>query len=358
MRTAARILASAAILAIAGAAPAAGAEGRVALLPVTNLTGRTLDAAPIEAALRSACAARGAALLPPADLRAFMDRHRVRWTGGIDRELGAALRDEEGVDAVVVVAVERWAATDPPEIGWSARLVSTDHDLRILAVADAGSNGEDHPGFLRLSVVHDPAVLLARAAAATAESLFGDGARDGRAERRFRPRMVFSAIADGTSRPIPRIAVLPFTNRTGRRNAGELVALHLVNRLADRGDVEVVEPGLVRTVLLKLRLIPAGGISYAQSDVLRETLGADYLVNGDVLDYADGVGEGAPPTVDFTVQLLDTAARRVVWSSFSHNTGTDRVWFFDRGHLRSAAALGSAMAEAAADLMFPRKGRP
>jgi hypothetical protein len=369
--TAISTLRSLAILAIAfgvvraAPAPERGAVhpslGRLAILPAENLTGRSLDAAPIEEALGSALASRGVEVLPAADLRALMDRHRVRFTGGLDPELAKAFREEAGVAGAVITSVERWSEKDPPELGLTVRVVATSPDLRVVRASDVGLHGEDRPGFLDLGVVHDPVVLVDRAAATLADVMTSPepsrGSRSG-SEGRFRPRLAYGA-ATGHDKPTAvRVAVLPFTNRSERRGAGELIALHFARRLADLPGVEVVEPGLVRSVLLKLRLIPAGGISYSQADVLRETLGADLLVTGDLLDYAEGAGEGAPPVVDYTAQLLDTASRRVVWSSFSHNTGSDRVWFFGQGRLRSAAALGSAMAQSTVDRMFRRKGQP
>jgi hypothetical protein len=95
-----------------------------------------------------------------------------------------------------------------------------------------------------------------------------------------------------------------------------------------------------------MRLIPEGGVAFNQTDLLKELLGADLVLTGDVLDYIDAVGEDQVPVVDFMTQLLDSGRRQVVWSSFHHNTGGDRVWFFESGRLRTAGALGAAMAQA------------
>ncbi len=146
--------------------------------------------------------------------------------------------------------------------------------------------------------------------------------------------------------------MLPFTNRTPRRNAGELVALHFVRQLAGREEFDVAEPGVVRDVLLRMRLIPEGGIPFSQAELLKELLGADLVLSGDVLDYIDALSADQAPVVDFMTQLLDAGRRSVVWSSFNHNTGADRVWFFNEGRLRTAGALGSAMAQATVDRML------
>jgi hypothetical protein len=333
----------------------------IAILPVDNMTGRTLDAVPIETAWRDELTARGVPLLDPATLRAFMDAHRVRDTSGLAQDLAAAFRAEVSVTGVLVTSVERWDEGETPALALTSRLVSTDGRPRILWVDSGGATGTDHPGFLDLGVVTDPAVVLGRTvsklAASLAASVSGAAAKQRGPERRFRPRKEFRR-PEGLSTASPvRIAVLPFTNRTPRRHAGDLVALHFVHQFAVRGDVEVVEPGVVRDILLRMHIIPAGGVAFSQTELLKELLNAEFVLTGDVLDYIDAIGEDRAPVVDFMTQLLDASHRSVVWSSFNHNTGADRVWFFNDGRIRTAGALGSAMAQATVQRML-RKGTP
>jgi hypothetical protein len=119
-----------------------------------------------------------------------------------------------------------------------------------------------------------------------------------------------------------------------------------------RDDVDVVEPGVVRDILLRTRLIPEGGIPFSKAELLKELLGADLVLTGDVLDYIDSAGVSQDPVVDFMTQLLDSGRHSVVWSSFHHNTGADRVWFFDTGRIRTAGALASAMTNATVERML------
>jgi hypothetical protein len=255
-----------------------------------------------------------------------------------------------------VTSVERWDVSQSPAFAMTSRLVSTEQRPRILWVHGAAASGDDRPGFLDLGVVTDPGVLLERTvgrlADALASSLSGAAVKRAAPQRRFRPRKEFRH-PEGLLRSTPtRIAVLPFTNGSPRRHAGDLVALHFVHQLALRRELEVVEPGIVRDILLRMRLIPEGGVAFNQTDLLKELLGADLVVTGDVLDYIDGVGEDQVPVVDFMTQLLDSGRRRVGWSSFHHNTGDDRVWLFGDGRLRTAGALGAAMAQATVERMF------
>ncbi len=336
--------------------PAPDRRTLIAILPVDNMTGRLLLGTPVEAAWRAALTARSVPLLDEPRLRALMDAHRVRSTGGLSPELAAAFRDEVDVSGVLVTSVGRWDESESPALALTSRLVSTEARPRILWMGGGGTSGEDHPGFLDLGVVTDPGVILDRTvgklADALAASLSGAAYNRPGPRRRFRPRQEFRH-PEGLSPNAPvRIAVLPFTNRSPRRHAGDLVALHFVHQLAGRDGVEVVEPGVVRDILLRTRLIPEGGIAFNQGQLLKELLGADLVLTGDVLDYIDAVGENQVPVVDFMTQLLDSGRRSVVWSSFHHNTGADRVWFFNQGRIRTAGALGSAMAQATVERML------
>ena len=336
--------------------PAADHPTLLAILPVDNLTGHAVDGAPIAEAWRAALTARGVPLLDESRLRALMDAHRVRYAGGLAADLAVAFRDEAAVTGVLVTSIERWEETASPALALTSRLVSTESQPRILWVDDGGASGEDHPGFLDLGVVTDPGVLLDRTIGTLADSLAASlshaAVKSSRPQRRFRPRQEFRH-PEGLSAASPtRIAVLPFTNRCPRRRAGDLIALHFVHQLVLQSDVEVVEPGVVRDILLRSRLIPEGGIAFNQAALLKELLGADLVLTGDVLDYIDTAGEGQVPVVDFMTQLLDSGRRSVVWSSFHHNTGSDRVWFFDTGRIRTAGALGSAMAQATVERML------
>jgi hypothetical protein len=83
--------------------------------------------------------------------------------------------------------------------------------------------------------------------------------------------------------------------------------------------------------------------------VLRERLETDLVIAGYVRDLADG----GDPAVDFTALVLDRDAT-VMWSSTSHATGSEGVWFFDAGQISTASALACRMARGVVDGMIGR----
>jgi hypothetical protein len=142
---------------------------------------------------------------------------------------------------------------------------------------------------------------------------------------------------------IPRIAVVPFLNRSERKNAGEIVMLHFVNAFFERKDLFVIDPGGVRENLLDLRIIMRGGVSFNNAEVVAKSMHANIILAGEVFDYTDVLGTYGTPVVDFSVFLIDPQSRKIIWSSRSRNKGDDGVFFFDRGMVNSAGEMASQM---------------
>jgi hypothetical protein len=148
------------------------------------------------------------------------------------------------------------------------------------------------------------------------------------------------------------VAVIPFFNESLRKYAGEIMQLHLVREMAKVENIKVIEPGVVRTGLLALRIIMEDGISLAQADIVWDALNADLLLTGKVIDYQDSQGAEGAPIVDFSLQAIERKGREVRWASKSYNKGTDGVYFFDLGRERTASAMASEMARMVSGMMW------
>ena len=72
----------------------------------------------------------------------------------------------------------------------------------------------------------------------------------------------------------------------------------------------------------------------------KSSLGADLVFSGTVFDYQDVAGT---PKVDFSMKIMNPRSRKMVWSSRSHNTGEEGVYFFDIGRIYTAHRLASEM---------------
>ena len=346
-------------------------EGKslIAVMPMENLSGAAVPVKELRKSLGATLKARGLNVLEEDVLEKFMDRHRVRYAGGLTRGLGEAFQEETGTNAVLFLSIDQYDETAPPKIALSARLVSTGRKTVILWADGVEMAGNDAPGILGLGLILDSRALWEKARERMAKSLAGYLAGkklpDGRAgtegpgspagvRGKYRPKEFHRVpIKPAAGRETLRIAVLPFLNESTRKNAGEIMVLHFLRRLSDRENLEVIEPGEVRQALLMSRTILEGGLSLPQAELLHIVLDADLVLTGNIMDYEDYSGLGGNPNVNFSVRVLDMRTKRVTWTSISYNRGDDGVFFFNMGKVNTAHAVASAMAGAVVGMMQP-----
>jgi len=353
------LLTACSALVAGGTGRAADPAPRVALLPIENLTGAAGAFDDVERALAARLDGRGVALVGREDVLSFLAARRIRYTGGLALETLRALSESLGVDAVVITSAELWIVEAPPRIALSVRLVGT-RDGAILWADEAALAGEDRPGLLGLERVDSVATLADRIADRLAVGLAAGlaGAREGdalvpasrrhaRPPRAFQPQQSHAAPELGARADRPwAVAVLPFESLDGRSELSATLAALFVTHLSGREGLAVIEPGEVRETLLRHRVIQHSGLSLAQADLLRVQLQADLVVTGQLLEYEDR-GPGTNPRLSFSVRVIDTARRAVVWSCLSTHRGDDGPTAFDAGRLRTGRALASAMVRAA-----------
>lgn len=320
----------------------------IAVLPIDNLSQTAAPRDEIRTLLRERLVAAGFRVLSEEELNDFMTRHRLRYTGGLDAETARAFQVELGVEAVLITSLELYLATPPPKISLLARLVATGETPEILWMDHDSRAGDDTQGLLGLGRIDDPRRLVEVSVSQLVASLAAApvvASTGGLWNRRFAPRLAYGgALARGEG-PVT-VVVLPFINRSTRRYAAELMALHFVEQLAATPQVRVVEPGLIRDKLLAMRIIMEDGVTLPMVRQLTDALDVDYLLCGTVFDYQDFEGEAGTPKVDFSAQLIARENRRTVWASNSRNRGNDGVFFYDWGNLSTAGQMAARMSAA------------
>jgi hypothetical protein len=329
----------------------------VAVLPVDNLAGRQVPKKELRAAVEAAVGAQ-LEIVTGDLLEQFLSRHRIRFTGGLDGEDAAAAREELGVDAVLLTEVEVYSAASPPRLAMGMRLVSASQEPVILWIDHVSLAGDEAPGLLGLGVLHEMKDLevrvLARLTASLQNAIEGKGGAGGErpsVARRYGPRIHFrGAGLDAETRY--RVAVLPFFNLSGRRGAGDAVAMEFVHQLVATRQYDVVEPGVVRDYLLRARVFLPGGVSLEATRLLLGALGADLVLSGVVLDYDDGAGP-AGPTICFSATVLETDTGMVMWHSTSLNHGNDGVYAFGLGRVTTPSALTTRMVVPIVEALAP-----
>jgi TolB-like protein len=327
-------------------------EGKfsIAVLPIENLSGTMAPLQDIRGLYISQLKRRGFHILEEETLEGFMARNRIRYTGGINKAVAQAFKNETGVGGVLITSLELYSEANPPKIALTSRLVSTGDNPVILWIDGAGLAGDDSPGILGLGLIEDPEALLEKAIVRLTGSLENYLDEKSKSEniisakRKFRPKVFFRSdvLVPGEKFTV---AVVPFLNFSRRRNAGEILELQFIRNLKKFEQLDVIEPGVVRQQLLTLRIIMPEGISLANADALFASLNADLILAANVMEYQDYQGVFGNPKVDFFVQLIEKRRRSIVWSSVSYNKGNDWVFFFDRGKVNTAHAMASQMTQ-------------
>lgn len=330
---------------------------RIAVLPVENLSAQAVPLKEMRQFLAERSAIGSVSVLADDELETFMARHRIRYTGGLDTETARAFKVENGVDMVLITSVKQYDESLPPRIGIISRLVSTDDPPVILWIESVSIAGDDSPGLLGLGLIENPLVLRTTAMTRLMNSLAaylagGTAERSGkRGQARFQPKLLFRSGPLPIGRDV-KVAVAPFFNSSERKFAGEIMVLHLVKELADRGQFTVIEPGVMRQKLLNFRIIMNQGISLSDEDLIAQSLDTDFIFTGEVMDYQDDQSTRGQPKVDFFSMIIDRKTKKMIWASESYNKGNDRVFFFDYGRINTASALASEMTRSLVDAMI------
>lgn len=326
---------------------------RIAVLPVENLSGGKAPLKELRQIFAERLKRQGFAVLPEVSLDQFMARHRVRYVGGIDEEEARLLAEEEGVNGVVVTSLEYFADGFPPKIAITARMTSTGADPRIVWMESVAESGNDSPGMFQTGVIREASKLSEKVLQQLAGSVAsgftaGFSPEQSKSQQKsFSPRQLFRK--DLSPDQHFRLVVLPLYNRSGRKYAGEIMALHIIQEMRRLGNFQVVEPGMVRNKLLEYRLIMEGGMSLANADVIFDILRSNLVLTGKVMDYQDARGEAGIPSVDFSASIVNKESHTTVLSAQSYNTGDERVHMFELGKISTASTLADQMVRGIAE---------
>jgi hypothetical protein len=321
---------------------------RVALYPMDNMSGAFFQMKELRHSWRTKLEEIGVNLIDDAILEVILERHRIRYIGGVDSEAALALKEEAGADAVLITSLEYYNDIYPPKIALVSRLTSTGENHRILWMESVGLAGDDSPGLLGLGLIGDFTILQDMALQRLADSLAGKLNEDEQlcanmAEgTKYKPKQFYSAFPIDPAKKTT-IAVVPFYNDSNRKRVGEIVQTHFTRQLLCLNNVVPIEPGLVREKMLGIRMIMPEGVSIRDVDVLTYILEADFVLSGSVFDYQDPKGGAGTPKIDFSALMINRGERKVIMLSKSYNSGDDGVFFYDVGRENNANVMAGKM---------------
>lgn len=137
-----------------------------------------------------------------------------------------------------------------------------------------------------------------------------------------------------------KIAVLPFYNMSGQKDAGKIVANVFVTEMFKSGRFRVEEPGSVVQFMIQERMDTIGEIEIERLKILGKRLSVDAVVVGTVEEFDDGRGGAYPsPIVSITARMIDSNSGQLIWSAQNKKKGDDYIIIFDFGEIRSVTTL-------------------
>lgn len=329
-----------------GGISAQSGDPRIAVFPVYNLSATPVPLDAIRQSLLERLQRRGIPALEDAAVMQFIQRHRLRYIGGIDSQTALKLKREIRAEAVLITTVELFSEPAPPKMSFWLRLVSTAQPPEILWNRGVGMAGDEDPGLFELSLVKEPRIILERILDRLADALAGYYAGEpmpsAEGRGKFEPLTVFRSSGFRLD-PTSSVAIVPFLNFSERKHSDEIIALHFLDALHRKSHLTVLEPGVVRQSMLRSRVIMYDGLSLADTSALFNKLNADLILSGNILNYQDHQSRTGASKVGFSAHLFERVANEIVWAVNTIHQGDEGVFFFDWGEVNTAHNLASEM---------------
>lgn len=137
-----------------------------------------------------------------------------------------------------------------------------------------------------------------------------------------------------------KVAILPFYNISGYRDAGKIVANVFVTEMFKSGRFLVEEPGNIAHFMMQERIDTLGEIEIERLKILGKRLGVDAVLTGTVEEFDDGRGGiSSVPTVSITARMISSNTGQLVWSAQNKKRGDDYIVILDLGEVRSLTTL-------------------
>ena len=121
-----------------------------------------------------------------------------------------------------------------------------------------------------------------------------------------------------------KIAVIPFSNYTETPLAGERAMSITAATLESRGLINIV---VYQNHEKNNVLLPGMNTLKSQKALLQwaQSTGAHYAMTGSINEWTYKVGLDGEPVVGISLQLIDLASKRIVWTAVGSKSGGSRI---------------------------------
>ncbi len=294
-------------------------KGKIALLPFENFTDNMNVLAQIMPMVKERLEKKGFEVVQEEMLNEFLCKKRVRSTGYISKELALGIGEKFVIKSILAGSVISFSTEGIPKIGLSARLIEASRGLIIWADY-VSITGEDFTKMLGLGTIKNMEKLIPEAL-----------------DRLF---ISFSTVPiQKEIESTYKIAVMPFQNKSGFKNAGKITMYLFLVELLKNKKFEPIEYGEIRKLIVDLRIRNRGELDHNNIKALSETLDVAGILVGTVEKYHNGRETAAPPKVSITARLLGTRENKILWYNSRQLDGEKDIIAFDWGRIRTVDKL-------------------
>lgn len=306
-------------------ATATGGAPALTILPLANHTGdgRALEA--VMQRLHWGLRASGVPLVPAAEIRPLLRRHRIRVAGAIGSADAALVARSTGTDHLLIGSIDFFDTQGTPEFGLSVRILRV-ADMRIVKAASAAATGEDYAGLFGIGRIETIDVLIDR----VVEQLIDE----------LGTPLLGPAPPPSSPPPCASVAIIPLDGAVENLYGGDIASVLLLNELTRRGFA-VVEPGVVDEVFRRERVIARGQLGLDLLAELREEASFCLVVTGyvDGFELATGDVIQSTPKLGLGLRALDARDGTVITATATEALGTDSELLFRIGRVNALGRL-------------------
>lgn len=297
----------------------------VVVLPFANYSGRYDALKSVLPVFYEKLDSLGLRVMSHEDLRPILREHRVRVVGQISTEGMKILASETGARFAIVGSIDIFEPEQTLEIMISARLVDLQSE-KVLAAISVGKTVQETERVFGLGRANE------------IEAVIDPVVEDFMTQ--LEPPLHGAGPPHAAHHKCGLVAVVPLDDYSERRHGAEVLHNLLLSELVAH-DWEVVEPGIVRQILLDEQRTARGGVSLEVLSILREQLGVCLVVTGELEIFtqtASGV-DVSVPRLGYGLRLIDAQSGRLLASIDRARDGSEGETLFTRGREYSMARL-------------------
>ncbi|MGB5105959.1 MAG: hypothetical protein WBP42_04505 [Candidatus Zixiibacteriota bacterium] len=304
------------------------AKQKIAIIPFANYSNSQSAQDLITNAVRDGLEARGYQPVDKNLLRDKMRETRMRLIGEVDSVAAAQIAASSGSELLITGSIDLYLEQDNPEVSVGLRIYDCDKSA-LVWVDCLSATGEDYAGAFgvgRLTEIESIANSVVKKLIERIPDLarpLDDTEREMSKE-------------DRRLAGLGKITVVRFDNSTEVLNADAVATSALMAELWQRG-FELLEPGEISRVQMRLAVDIRGGITDDAMSILRSEQNVGLIATGTVTTFSPirNAQTEAAPEIEMNVRLIDPVDGRVISSVSMDRNGSDSESLFGAGRVYS-----------------------